>query len=149
MAVNKNFVVKNGLEVNSKLILADAPNQKVGIGSTAPKFVLEVAGGIGATTINITGVSTLASEGGITTTGGDFYVGGTLYGVDRLTLENLSVTGVSTLGSSGITTIGGKLYVGDGLAVVGVTTLASGGGISTTGGDLYVGGELYVKDEIT
>ena len=26
MAVNKNFVVKNGLEVNTKLILADATN---------------------------------------------------------------------------------------------------------------------------
>ena len=66
MAVNKNFVVKNGLEVNTKLILADVTNQKVGIGSTAPKFELEVAGGIGATSIVVTGVSTLASQGGIT-----------------------------------------------------------------------------------
>ena len=97
MAVNKNFVVKNGLEVNTKLILADATAQKVGIGSTAPKFELDVAGGIGATTVQISGVSTFT---GIVTTGSDVYVGGTLYGVDRLTLENLSVTGVSTLGSS-------------------------------------------------
>ena len=42
MAGNKNFVVKNGLEVNTKLILADATNQKVGIGSTAPKYELDL-----------------------------------------------------------------------------------------------------------
>ena len=142
MAVNKNFVVKNGLEVSTDLILADASTNKVGIGSTVPKFELEVAGGIGATTINITGVSTLASNGGITTTGGDLYVGGTLYGLDSLTLSSLEVTGLSTF--TGVTTTGGKLYVGDGLTVSGVTTLASSGGITTTGGDLYVGDQLTV-----
>ena len=79
MAVNKNFVVKNGLEVDTKLILADATNQKVGIGSTAPKFELEVAGGIGATTVKISGVSTFT---GIVTTGNDLYVGGTIFHKD-------------------------------------------------------------------
>ena len=34
MAVDKNFVVKNGIEVNSNLIIADANTKKVGIGST-------------------------------------------------------------------------------------------------------------------
>ena len=32
MAVNKNFVVKNGLEVDTDLIFADASTNKVGIG---------------------------------------------------------------------------------------------------------------------
>ena len=32
MAVDKNFVVKNGLEVNTKLINANATTNKVGIG---------------------------------------------------------------------------------------------------------------------
>ena len=130
MAVNKNFVVKNGLEVNTKLILADATTQKVGIGSTAPKFELEVAGGIGATSIVVTGVSTLASQGGITTTGGDFYVGGTLYGVDRLTLENVVVSGASTLGGL-VKGAGGleAVVIGTGLSVTGITTLAGAGGI--------------------
>ena len=36
MAVNKNFVVKNGLEVNTKLIRADATNNKV---ASAPPFL--------------------------------------------------------------------------------------------------------------
>jgi hypothetical protein len=59
VAVNKNFVVKNGLEVNTKLILADANINKVGIGSTAPRFELDVAGGIGATDMYVLGISTV------------------------------------------------------------------------------------------
>lgn len=59
MAVNKNFVVKNGLEVNTKLILADANINKVGIGSTGPRFELDVAGGIGATDMYVLGISTV------------------------------------------------------------------------------------------
>jgi hypothetical protein len=49
MAVNKNFVVKNGLEVDTNLILADATTNKVGIGTTVPAYELHVLGGIGAT----------------------------------------------------------------------------------------------------
>ena len=59
MAVNKNFVVKNGLEVNTRLILADANTNKVGIGSTGPRFELDVAGGIGATDSYVIGISTV------------------------------------------------------------------------------------------
>ena len=35
MGVDKNFVVKNGLEVSENLIYADADTQKVGIGTTS------------------------------------------------------------------------------------------------------------------
>ena len=45
--------------------------------------------------------------------------------------------------------VGNDLIVSGNASVVGVTTLASGGGITTTGGDFYVGGDLYVKDDIT
>ena len=58
MAVNKNFVVKNGLEVNTNLILADATNDRVGIGTTVPSYTLDVAGGIGATSMYIAGITT-------------------------------------------------------------------------------------------
>ena len=58
MAVNKNFVVKHGLEVNSDLIFADSTNKRVGIGSTIPDYTLDVIGGIGATDIYISGLST-------------------------------------------------------------------------------------------
>ena len=47
----------------------------------------------------------LMRDGEMFSTGSDLYVGGDLYGVDRLNLVNLSVSGVSTIGSSGITTI--------------------------------------------
>ena len=44
--------------------------------------------------------------------------------------------------------VGNDLIVSGNASVVGVTTLASGGGITTTGGDFYVGGDLYVKDDV-
>ena len=58
MAVQKNFVVKNGLEVDTNLIVADAQTNKVGIGTTVPLYTLHVNGGIGATSLNITGIVT-------------------------------------------------------------------------------------------
>ena len=48
MAVNKNFVVKNGLEVNTDLIIANADlTIRVGIATTNPEYTLHVNGGIG------------------------------------------------------------------------------------------------------
>ena len=44
MAVNKNFVVKNGIEVATDLIFASSDLDKVGIGSTIPTALLEVGG---------------------------------------------------------------------------------------------------------
>jgi len=58
MAVNKNFVVKNGLEVDTNLILADSTTNKVGIGTTVPTYELHVNGGIGATSATISGFAT-------------------------------------------------------------------------------------------
>ena len=112
MAVNKNFVVKNGLEVNNDLLLADSANQKVGIGTSVPSYTLHVLGGIGATEAYISGVTTLAATGGITTTGGDLYVGGDLFVkddivYDEVTGRNLNITGVATIGTlyaSGVST---------------------------------------------
>ena len=62
MAVNKNFVVKNGLEVNNQLLFADATNNKVGIASTQPNVELDVRGGIAATNTTVSGVSTVQTE---------------------------------------------------------------------------------------
>ena len=174
MAVNKNFVVKNGLEVNSDLILANATDSMVGIGTSIPNQTLHVFGGIGATTlqvgvstflgdVSVVGVTTLASGGGIVTTGGDLYVAGDLSVLgdvvyDEVTGRNLNITGVGTilnvvvgsgLSVTGISTLTGPVGMETGLTVAGVTTLASAGGITTTGGDLYVGGDLFVLDDIT
>ena len=117
MAVNRNFVVKNGLTVNTSLLFVDSSTNRIGIGSTVPSTVLDVVGGIAATDLKLTGISTisgaiygdggvaaiqvgtgisiagittLAGGGGITTTGGDFYVGGDLYVGDDVVFDEIS-----------------------------------------------------------
>lgn len=50
---NKNFVVKNGLEVAENLIFADDFENRVGVGTTNPFNTLEVYGGIGATDLKV------------------------------------------------------------------------------------------------
>ena len=74
MAVNKNFVVKNGLEVATDVILANATSKNVGIGSTQPTFTLDVRGGIGATDVKVSGFTTLTQDLQVGTSGSVFYV---------------------------------------------------------------------------
>jgi hypothetical protein len=62
MAINKNFVVKNGFEASTDLIVADANTRRVGVGTTVAIHTLHVNGGIGATTIVVSGIGTFANE---------------------------------------------------------------------------------------
>ena len=66
MAVNKNFVIKNGIEVADNLVFASSDLEKVGIGSTVPNDTLDVRGGIAATNFYAAGVVTSTDN---------FYVG--------------------------------------------------------------------------
>ena len=59
--INKNFVVKNGLEVASNLIIADDTVKQVGIATTSLGYTLHVNGGIGVTDIYVTGIITSAN----------------------------------------------------------------------------------------
>ena len=147
MAVNRNFVVKNGLTVNTSLLFVDSATNRIGIGSTVPSTVLDVIGGIAATDLKLSGVSTisgaiygdggvaavqigsgisiagittLAGSGGITTTGGDFYVGGYLYVGDDVEFDSISGR---ELYVSGIGTI--NQFQALTANVSGVTTLSS------------------------
>jgi len=61
MAVNKNFIVKNGIEVNNNLIYSDTELNSVGIGTTIVQHKFHVIGGIGATNTVISGISTVGS----------------------------------------------------------------------------------------
>ena len=158
MAVNKNFVVKNGLEVNDDLILANAVDSMVGIGTSVPYYELHVQGGIGATSlwvagvstftsdVSVTGVTTLASAGGITTTGGDLYVGGDLFVLDDITYDevngrNLNISGVATIGQANITSVN----VSSASTFVGVSTFTN----VWVGRGMTVAGNLDVTGDIT
>ena len=107
--------------------------------------------GLGSTLV----AAYLASAGGITTTGGDLYVGGSLF-ADKLDIINLKVvnieaTGITTLNVgivstfrvTGVSTLGvtstKDLFVDANLKVSGITTL----GITSTK-DLFVDKNLYV-----
>ena len=61
-AINKNFIIKNGLEVNNNLIFADIVTDKVGIGTTNPQYTLHVKGEIGATDAYVSGIATVLTE---------------------------------------------------------------------------------------
>jgi len=131
MAVNKNFVVKNGLEVNENLILANADTGRVGVGTTAPDFELDVNGGIGATTITITGFSTFTEGIQVGTSGSTFYVDDTNYRVGVGTSAPAYLLDVRTSVSTGQT----GLYVQGDATITGDVNL---GAVTET--DLYVSG---------
>lgn len=59
MGVNKNFVVKNGFEVATDLILANADTHRVGIGTT-PRNDFDVVGQTRLENLNVTGISTFS-----------------------------------------------------------------------------------------
>ena len=177
MAVNKNFVVKNGLEVNTNLLLADADNSRVGVGTSVPSFTLHVFGGIGVTDVSVTGVTTLSSDLKVGSGGTGFVVttdsatgAGQSVGIRTdspaytLDVRGPVSTGTTALYVQGDARITGDLFVDDitfddatmqdltvtdTLTVAGVTTLASGGGISTVGGQLYVASDISASGVVT
>jgi len=167
MAVNKNFVVKNGLEVATDVILANASTKNVGIGSTQPTLTLDVRGGIGATDLQVTGFSTFTDDIQVGASGSVFYVSnsnnfvgvGTSVPAYTLEVRGPVSTGVTALYVRGDMRVTGdinldditlddaeieNLTVTDTLTVAGVTTLASSGGITTTGGQVYINTDLNV-----
>ena len=167
MAVNKNFVVKNGLEVATDVILANASTKNVGIGSTQPTLTLDVRGGIGATDLQVTGFSTFTDDIQVGASGSVFYVSnstnmvgvGTSVPAYTLEVRGPVSTGVTALYVRGDMRVTGdinldditlddaeiqNLTVTDTLTVAGITTLASSGGITTTGGQVYINTDLNV-----
>ena len=110
MAVNKNFVVKNGLEVDTNTLFVDSANNRVAIGTTVPTASLDVRGKIlsdsqveswvgkfvGIVTAGADGVTTLTYSVG---TGSSTKLG-------RANAEELNVTaGFTTVQSASATDI--------------------------------------------
>ena len=123
-AVNKNFVVKNGIEVGDNLIYGNKANLKVGIGTTVPGHTLDVRGSIGATNITVSdgftfnsGVGTALNISGVGT-------------ITTLNATGAAVTASSSTWSqvgSGLTFttgIGTNLFV-SGIATVGSLSIGS------------------------
>ena len=101
MAIQKSFVVKNGIEVNTNLIFGDIVTDRVGIGTTRPTDTLHVNGGIAVTSINVSGIGTIPTLNGSTL---NYSTGNLVTGVIT------SISG-STINYSGIVT-GGSYRVG-------------------------------------
>ena len=128
MAVNKNFVVKNGLEVKSNLLVADTSSDSVGIGTSFIKEKLHVMGGIGATTLFVGGIGTVHVATGNTAR----YENINITGLGTIaTLSSNAVNAVS-INASGIVTAN-KFY-GDGSTLTGVSV-----GVRTAGAVLGYG----------
>ena len=175
MAVNKNFVVKNGLEVNTDLLFADSATRAVGVGSTSPNFDLDVRGGIGATDLRVTGFTTLTKDFQVGASGSAFYVSNTnnLVGVGTsvpaflMDIRSSVSTGQTALYVKGDMRVTGDINLDDltidDLTVTGIATYkpdGSGGspdswididytGNTTTGGGTTVGfgSTAYFVDE--
>ena len=176
MAVNKNFVVKNGLEVDTNTLFVDSANNRVAIGTTVPTATLDVRGKIltnsqveswvgkfvGIVTAGAVGVTTLTYSVG---TGSS-----TKLGIANATSLNVT-TGFSTvqaLSSKDLTVsigatiskdlnVGAAATVGAALTVTGASKFAefsrfekdiAVGGAATVGGALTVTGNAYFNGNV-
>ena len=94
MAVNKNFVVKNGLEVDTNTLFVDSANNRVAIGTTVPTATLDVRGKV----LSDSQVESFVGKFvGIVTAGA--------VGVTTMTTTDAVVSGFSTLGKANATSL--------------------------------------------
>jgi hypothetical protein len=130
MAINKNFVVKNGFEAGTNLIFADADTREVGIGTTNPEYTLHVNGGIGVTDAYVSGIGTFANELNVGLDGtvltvlgiGNSIGVGTALPAFLLDVRSPVSTGQTALYVQGDVRITGDLVVEDDLVLDEVTT---------------------------
>ena len=109
---------------------------------------------IDSSSLVITGIATFSNTTNSTApTNGALVVSGGLGVAKHVNIgEGFTVAGVSTFASN--LDINAAVDILNGVTAnstfesVGVTTLASAGGITTTGGDLYVGADLYISDDL-
>ena len=177
MAVNKNFVVKNGLEVDTNTLFVDSANNRVAIGTTVPTAALDVrgkilsdsqvesfvgkfvgivtAGAVGVTTMTtldavVTGFSTLglANATSLNVTTG-------FSTVQSLTADDITVSIGATVSKD--LNVGAAATVGAALTVTGASKFAesarfekdiSVGGATTVGGALTVTGNAYFNGNV-
>ena len=177
MAVNKNFVVKNGLEVDTNTLFVDSANNRVAIGTTVPTATLDVRGKILSNSQvesfvgKFVGIVTAGAVGVVTMTTTDAVVTGfSTIGKANATSLNIQ-TGFSTvqaLSSKDLTVsigatiskdlnVGAAATVGAALTVTGASKFAefsrfekdiAVGGAATVGGALTVTGNAYFNGNV-
>jgi len=149
MAINKNFVIKNGVQVNTNLIVGDSDTNRVGVGTTVPQYTLHVAGpnGIGATNLNVVGVGTITNLNvtGLSTFGGNASVTGIVsaysfgIGTTEVIDRGMRLSGIASLDATTIATIEDAIKSGpnifDDLKVLGISTFV---GVTTFLGGIDV-----------
>ena len=153
MAINKNFVIKNGVQVDTDLIVGESTLKKVGIGTTVPQYTLHVhatsgdRGGIGVTDLNVVGVATIPNLNitGFSTFANDINVSGMVsaqafaIGTTEVIDRGFRLSGISSLDAITIATIEEATRVGPNsfsdLKVAGLSTFL---GIATFLGGIDV-----------
>ena len=131
--ITKNFVIKNGLEVNGGLFIVNTDNNKVGVGTSVLVHDFNVKGGIGVTNIVVTGIATIGqfissfSQLGVATAS-VYRVGTTtVFETDGVGLVSLS--GIQTIDATAKTTLKTALLSGQvniaNLTITGVATFSN------------------------
>ena len=152
-AINKNFVIKNGLEVDTDLILADSQTNKVGIGTTVPQYTLHVNGGIGVTDLYVSGIATITTgivtnltSTNLTGTAGTI----TTFNSTNLRSTNLNVTGIATIATLNATGIAVTNFTVGGISTFtnGPVLIGSGTSTGTASQRLQVTGGTYVSGNL-
>ena len=147
MAVNKNFVVKNGLEVDTNTLFVDSANNRVAIGTTVPTASLDVRGKILSDSQVESWVGKFV---GIVTAGA--------VGVTTMTATDAVVTGFSTLGKANATSLNvttgfstvQSLTATDLTVSIGATVTKdlNVGAAATIGAALTVTGNAYLNGDV-
>ncbi len=90
MAINKNFVIKHGIEIAADALVVDSVTKNVGIGTTLGRLTLDVRGSIGSTDLSVNGIGTIVNGNIINLTGTSGTV--TNFNSTNGTITNLSGT---------------------------------------------------------
>jgi len=142
-AINKNFIVKNGLQVGNDLIVANADNNRVGIASTIPTSTFSVGGQIAADQVVVSGVSTLTQLKG-TQASYTQVDAATLYAasgiVTALTGSNINISGEVK---------SNRFAVGTGGSIFSVTSAGVGVGTTVPTQEFEVVGDANVTGALS
>jgi hypothetical protein len=144
--ITKNFVIKNGLEVNGGLFIVNTDNNKVGVGTSVLVHDFNVKGGIGVTNIVVTGIATVGqfissfSQLGVATA--SVYRVGTTTVFETDGSGLLSLSGIQTINATAKTTLNSALLGGQ----VDITNLTITG-VATFSNQVEVSGRLDVDGQ--